>query len=206
MSSTPTRTSFFSMLRMRFARRCAIGMPRRLMPTRPRLSTPLAFSTISWASRTSVRSISLADIRRDFSRNFGVVGELIAARHLTTALRSVSRAASRDRAANTAADHEEERHEERTQEDEAKQRTGIVRDAVHHLARGRIFGRFRSHRKLFLDRGEYFVAIQEVAERAESDVESGKEESRNQPDFKATTRTERLSAAAREPDAHRAGE
>src|SRR5215470_15363820 len=39
------------------------------MPTKPRRSTPLFFSTISCARRTSVRSISDADIRRVFSRS-----------------------------------------------------------------------------------------------------------------------------------------
>src|ERR1035438_6042863 len=43
------------------ASRCASGTPRRMMPTSPRLATPLFFSTISCASRTRVRSISDAD-------------------------------------------------------------------------------------------------------------------------------------------------
>ena len=42
--------------------RSASGTPRRLMPTSARSSLPLLFSTISWARRTSVRSISEADI------------------------------------------------------------------------------------------------------------------------------------------------
>src|SRR5277367_953574 len=51
----------------------ARGTPRRLMPTSPRSSAPLFFSMISWARRTSVRSISEADMIRPFSRNFGAV-------------------------------------------------------------------------------------------------------------------------------------
>ena len=49
--------------------RSASGTPRRLMPTRARSSLPLLFSTISWARRTRVRSISEADISRPFTRN-----------------------------------------------------------------------------------------------------------------------------------------
>ena len=39
-----------------------------MMPTNPRLATPLFFSTISCARRTRVRSISDADRICDFSR------------------------------------------------------------------------------------------------------------------------------------------
>src|SRR5882672_5293626 len=53
---------------MIFANRSASGTPRRLMPTKARSSIPLFFSTISCASRISVRSISEADISCAFSR------------------------------------------------------------------------------------------------------------------------------------------
>src|SRR5271168_1988893 len=53
------------------ASRCASGTPLRLIPTNPTFLLPSCFSTISCASRTSVRSISEADISRPFSRNFG---------------------------------------------------------------------------------------------------------------------------------------
>src|ERR1039458_5374963 len=62
MSRTPVETGRFSMAEMSLPRRSASGMPRRRMPTRARSSLPLLFSTISWARRTSVRSISEADI------------------------------------------------------------------------------------------------------------------------------------------------
>src|SRR5208282_6077013 len=42
--------------------RSAIGTPRRRIPTSPKPSTPPFFSRISYAHRTSVRSISDADI------------------------------------------------------------------------------------------------------------------------------------------------
>src|SRR5271156_3101531 len=48
--------------------RSAIGTPRRRIPTNPKPSTPPFFSTISYASRTSVRSISDADISCAFWR------------------------------------------------------------------------------------------------------------------------------------------
>src|ERR1035441_6510013 len=68
MSRVPTGTAIFSMRPRTFASRCASGTPRRMIPTNPRLATPLFFSTISWASRTRVRSISDADRICDFSR------------------------------------------------------------------------------------------------------------------------------------------
>src|ERR1019366_5306546 len=68
MSKVPTGTAVFSMRPRIFASRCASGTPRRMMPTSPRLATPLFFSTISCASRTRVRSISEADRICDFSR------------------------------------------------------------------------------------------------------------------------------------------
>src|SRR5208283_2646917 len=46
-----------------------MGTPRRRMPTNPRPSTPPFFSRISWASRTSVRSISEPDINCAFCRS-----------------------------------------------------------------------------------------------------------------------------------------
>src|SRR5579862_6141699 len=48
------------------------------MPTSPRLSAPLFFSTISWTRRTRVRSISEADISCDFSRSPGGRGDIFA--------------------------------------------------------------------------------------------------------------------------------
>src|ERR1700733_1262097 len=71
MSKTPVSTGCFSICSISFARRCASGTPRRLIPTRPTFLLPSCFSTISCASRTSVRSISEADISRPFSRNLG---------------------------------------------------------------------------------------------------------------------------------------
>src|SRR5215472_2107610 len=68
ISSVPTATGRFSICWISFPRRPARGTPRRLMPTSVRSSTPLFFSTISWASRTRVRSISEADMMRPFSR------------------------------------------------------------------------------------------------------------------------------------------
>src|ERR1700721_3066697 len=46
-----------------------MGTPRRRIPTNPRPSTPPFFSRISWARRTSVRSISEPDINCPFSRS-----------------------------------------------------------------------------------------------------------------------------------------
>ena len=66
----PTGISVFSMLRISCASRLASGAPRRRMPTSARFWTPLFFSTISCASRISVRSISEADMSCAFSRNF----------------------------------------------------------------------------------------------------------------------------------------
>src|SRR5271154_137661 len=80
MSSTPVSTGCFSMVAMRAPMRWARGTPRRLMPMRPRFFPPSFFSTISWARRTRVRSISEADMRRLFSRSLGVgsgVGSVI---------------------------------------------------------------------------------------------------------------------------------
>src|SRR5712671_1012955 len=68
MSSVPTETGVFSIFVTKSPSRLANGTPRRLMPTNPRRSTPLFFSTISCARRTRVRSISEADIKRAFSR------------------------------------------------------------------------------------------------------------------------------------------
>src|SRR4051812_32919624 len=75
MSSVATGTFFllFSMFWMSLARRSASGTPRRLMPTSARFSTPV-FSVISWARRTSVRSISEADINCAFSWTSGCRG------------------------------------------------------------------------------------------------------------------------------------
>src|SRR4051794_1291321 len=47
---------------------CARGTPRRLIPTIARSAAPLFFSAISCARRTSVRSISEADMSWPFSR------------------------------------------------------------------------------------------------------------------------------------------
>src|SRR5579875_581305 len=80
MSSTPTSTGCRSMVSMSLPMRWARGTPRRLMPTRPTLAAPLLRSTISWARRTRVRSISEEDMRRPFSRRRGcVASELVEA-------------------------------------------------------------------------------------------------------------------------------
>src|SRR5580698_4762125 len=71
MSSTPVWIGRFTMPLISAASRSASGIPRRLMPTSARPSQPLVFSTIWWARRTSVRSISEADIKRPFSRSTG---------------------------------------------------------------------------------------------------------------------------------------
>src|SRR5271155_645420 len=68
MSSVPTGTLAFSMRVMILPSRSAIGTPRRRIPTNPKPSTPPFFSTISYARRTSVRSISDADISCAFWR------------------------------------------------------------------------------------------------------------------------------------------
>src|ERR1700722_5567655 len=68
MSNVPTGTLAFSMRVMIFPRRSAMGTPRRRIPTNPKPSTPPFFSTISYAKRTSVRSISDADISCAFWR------------------------------------------------------------------------------------------------------------------------------------------
>src|SRR5665213_2950529 len=73
MSSTPVSTGHFSIFEISEPSRWASGTPRRLMPTSPRFSQPSCFSTISWARRTSVRSISEADMRRPFSRSLGLL-------------------------------------------------------------------------------------------------------------------------------------
>src|SRR5580693_6723310 len=57
-------------------RRCARKTPRRRIPTRPRPVAPLFFSMISWTNRTSVRSISDADINCAFSRMLGWRGDV----------------------------------------------------------------------------------------------------------------------------------
>src|SRR5579862_7236618 len=67
ISRVPTGTGVFSMRSINSASRCAKGTPRRRMPTMPRFSAPLFFSMISWARRTTVRSISEPDISCDFS-------------------------------------------------------------------------------------------------------------------------------------------
>ena len=68
MSNVPTGTLAFSMRVIILPRRSAIGTPRRRIPTNPKPSTPPFFSTISYAKRTSVRSISDADISCAFWR------------------------------------------------------------------------------------------------------------------------------------------
>src|SRR5579863_700218 len=62
MSRTPVSTGHFSILEIRRPRRCARGTPRRLMPIITMSLQSLLFSTTSWARRTSVSSISEADI------------------------------------------------------------------------------------------------------------------------------------------------
>ena len=57
---------------MVLASRSARGTPRRRTPTSPRSVLPLLYSIISWASRTSVRSISEADMSCTFSRTAGL--------------------------------------------------------------------------------------------------------------------------------------
>src|ERR1700691_1732956 len=68
MSNVPTGTSAFSIRVMILPNRSAMGTPRRRIPTNPRPSTPPFFSTISYARRTSVRSISDADMSCAFWR------------------------------------------------------------------------------------------------------------------------------------------
>src|ERR1035438_9667650 len=68
MSNVPTGTLAFSIRVMIFPRRSAMGTPRRRIPTNPKPSTPPFFSTISYAKRTRVRSISDADISCAFWR------------------------------------------------------------------------------------------------------------------------------------------
>ena len=72
MSSTPVSTGRFSMPEISLPSRSASGTPRRLMPTSARSSLPLLFSTISWARRTRVRSISEADISLPLMRRPGL--------------------------------------------------------------------------------------------------------------------------------------
>src|ERR1700683_4802149 len=69
MSNVPTGTSAFSIRVMILPNRSAMGTPRRRIPTNPRPSSPPFFSTISYASRTSVRSISDADMSCAFWRS-----------------------------------------------------------------------------------------------------------------------------------------
>src|SRR5580692_11210556 len=76
MSSVPTGTGIFSIRWIIPPRRCARNTPRRRMPTIPRSTAPLFFSIISWTSRTSVRSISDADINCAFSRMLGWRGDV----------------------------------------------------------------------------------------------------------------------------------
>src|SRR4029077_9361960 len=68
MSREPTGIVVLSIRLISLPRRSANGTPRRRIPTNPKSLTPLLFSTISWASRRSVRSISDADISCAFSR------------------------------------------------------------------------------------------------------------------------------------------
>ncbi len=68
MSRTPTGIVRFSSASILAASRWASGTPRRWMPAKASLSRSLVFSRISWASRTSVRSISEALINWAFSR------------------------------------------------------------------------------------------------------------------------------------------
>src|ERR1700761_5417079 len=68
MSSTPVGTGAFSIVEISLPRRSASGTPRRLMPINTMPSPPWLFSTISCARRTSVRSISEADISLPFTR------------------------------------------------------------------------------------------------------------------------------------------
>src|ERR1700732_4561330 len=63
------------------------------MPTSPTFLLPSCFSTISCASRTSVRSISEADISRPFSRNLGFRASVVSL--ITIALDDIRTALSR---------------------------------------------------------------------------------------------------------------
>src|ERR1035437_213300 len=74
MSRTRVSMGRFSMAEISCPSRSASGIARRLMPTRARSSLPLLFSTISWASRTRVRSISEADISLLLARSAGLRG------------------------------------------------------------------------------------------------------------------------------------
>src|SRR5271170_4698653 len=69
ISNVPTGILAFSMRVMILPSRSAIGTPRRRIPTNPKPSMPPFFSTISYASRTSVRSISDADMSCAFWRS-----------------------------------------------------------------------------------------------------------------------------------------
>src|SRR6266404_9751930 len=99
MSSVPTGVGFFSICVISLPSRSASGTPRRRIPMRQSRSTPPFFSTISCARRTSVRSISEADISCDFSRSVeprvGVVVDI--ARHRTRWLSLAATAASEER-------------------------------------------------------------------------------------------------------------
>src|ERR1700740_2684658 len=81
MSSTPTGTFTPSIPRIACAIRCASGTPRRTIPISAKCFVPPLFSTISCASRCSVRSISSADINCAFSmmRMGRVIVSLVAA-------------------------------------------------------------------------------------------------------------------------------
>ena len=60
MSRVPIGTSDFLDAAEELGEALRHGDAATMMPTSPRLSAPLFFSTISWASRTRVRSISEA--------------------------------------------------------------------------------------------------------------------------------------------------
>src|SRR5262245_55619545 len=68
ISRMPTGTLRCSSASILAASRCAKGTPRRRMPMKASLSRSALFSRISWARRTSVRSISEALISCAFSR------------------------------------------------------------------------------------------------------------------------------------------
>src|SRR5580658_9838269 len=74
MSRMPVGMVRFSRASIFLARRSARGTPRRRMPIKASLSRSLVFSRISWARRTSVRSISDALMSWAFSRVRGIKG------------------------------------------------------------------------------------------------------------------------------------
>jgi len=71
MSSVPTGTGVFSIRLIICPMRWAKNTPRRRIPTSPKSVAPSFFSMISCTRRTSVRSISDADINCAFWRRFG---------------------------------------------------------------------------------------------------------------------------------------